>query len=144
DPTPAKPAAQGAVYPSKVESGIQALPKQDASKPAINLPADCGLAVESSPFTGRVSLRTDVGDGVGYTRGFTYLEGMFPVQQDDKSLLFADLRVVNFDHENRWEYNLGGGYRWYSCNFDHVLGVNAFYDARKTDFHYYQQIGIGF
>jgi hypothetical protein len=132
------PAPEG----SKVGFGVPVAQKQDlAEKPAV-APCD-NLGFECCPFTGRYTLREDVGDGVGYTRGFTAFEAMIPIQQTCKSLFFADLRVVNLDHENRWEYNFGGGYRWYSPAFDRVIGVNAFYDMRKTDFHLYQQIGIG-
>jgi hypothetical protein len=89
-------------------------------------------------------LRGDAGDGIGYKRGFTHIEAMLPIWQGDRSLTFADVRLVNFLHENRWEYNLGGGYRWYSDRYQRVFGLNAFYDARKTGDHYYQQLGIGF
>lgn len=98
---------------------------------------------EEKPFWTRLSVRSDVGNGVGYTRGFTYLEAMVPLLETNRSLLFSDVRIVNFDQENRWEYNLGGGYRWCSPALNRIVGVNAFYDARKTDYHYFQQLGTG-
>lgn len=92
----------------------------------------------------RLTLRHDFGDGVGYTRGFSYLEGFIPLDQPtDQSLLFGDLRVVNFDDQNRWEFNAGGGYRDYADPLDAVWGVNAFYDGRHTDHHFFHQVGIG-
>jgi hypothetical protein len=92
----------------------------------------------------RVSVRHDIGDGVGYDRGFSYLEGFIPVYQpNETSVVFSDLRVVNFDDASRWEFNAGGGYRTYFDLFDVVLGVNAFYDGRHTDANFFNQIGIG-
>ncbi len=95
------------------------------------------------PRWARISLRGDAGDGVGYRRGFSYLEAMVPILETPSRLLFTDVRIVNFLDKDRWEYNLGGGYRWHSpANI--VFGVNSFYDMRKTDYHFYQQGGVGF
>ena len=116
----------------KLDEKAGVLPKELVDPKAFTIIDD-----DPSPFRGRLSLRGDVGDGVGYTRGFAYAEGMLPVSQTRDTLLFADVRLVNFLQENRWEYNLGGGDRWYSAPACMVFGVNSFYDARKTDFHYY-------
>jgi hypothetical protein len=89
-------------------------------------------------------VRHDIGDGVGYENGFTYLEGFMPLwQPDERSLLFSDLRAVNFDHGSRWEFNGGGGYRSLFHPLDVVLGVNVFYDGRHTDSNFFHQIGVG-
>lgn len=96
------------------------------------------------PMWARISLRGDAGDGVGYKRGFSSLEAMIPVMESQSRLLFANLRVVNFMDEDRWEYNVGGGYRWHSQACNVVFGINSFYDMRKTDYHFYQQAGVGF
>lgn len=127
----------------KVVTGIPVAQKKEVAAVPTPILSPEGWAA-TSPFTGRVSVRADVGDGVGYSRGYTFAEAMIPLRQDAQSLLFADVRVVNFDHENHWEYNVGGGYRWFSPRLDHVLGLNAFYDSRKTDHHGYHQLGAGF
>jgi hypothetical protein len=104
---------------------------------ALNGPGCCGVS-------SRWTVRTDFGDGVGYTRGFTYLEGFVPVYQwSDSDVAFADARVVNFDHWDRWEFNAGGGYRRYLDKFDVVGGMNLFYDGRQTDKNFFHQIGLG-
>src|SRR5262249_3530707 len=64
-------------------------------------------------------------------------------QPTETSVLFSDLRVVNFDDASRWEFNAGGGYRTYFDYLDVVLGVNAFYDGRHTDTNFFNQIGVG-
>lgn len=142
DGVPAKTPTQLPDDPTKVTTGIPVLQKQGEAPPVLK-PADV-FAADASPFTGRVTLRTDVGDGVGYTRGFTYLEALLPFYQRDLSLAFTDVRLVSFNHQNRWEYNLGAGYRWFEPRVGAIVGLNTFYDGRKTDFHYYQQLGLGF
>lgn len=100
-------------------------------------PSFCGLPA-------RWTVRADVGDGVGYSRGFSYLEGFVPLYQPaDAEVLFGDIRVVNFDDLNRWEFNGGAGYRAHAEALDAVWGVNAFYDGRHTDTHFFHQIGVG-
>jgi hypothetical protein len=104
----------------------------------------CALSVPPCGIPSRWTIRTDVGDGVGYTRGYTYLEGFVPVYQSSESeVAFADARVVNFDHWDRWEFNAGGGYRRYLDKFDVVGGLNLFYDGRQTDTNFFHQIGVG-
>lgn len=109
--------------------------------PEVVCPAEAATPAAIPP---RLTLRHDFGDGIGYTRGFSYLEGFLPLYQpDDRSLLFGDLRVVNFDTQNRWEVNAGGGYRSYVDPLGAVCGVNTFYDGRHTDHHFFHQVGVG-
>lgn len=91
----------------------------------------------------RTSIRRSFGDGVGYDSGFTYLESLFPVWQDPGDLLFGDLRVVNFDGSQLWEFNFGGGGRHYLPELGAILGLNGFYDGRNTNIHFYHQLGVG-
>ncbi len=92
----------------------------------------------------RVSARHDFGDGVGYYSGFTYVEGFVPFLQDPgSSLAFADGRVVNFDHSQQWECQLGGGARWLLPTPGVVVGLNAFYDGRNTEAFWLHQVGLG-
>jgi hypothetical protein len=95
-------------------------------------------------FPARWSVRHDVGDGVGFTRGFTYVEGFIPLWQPAASeLVFGDARVVNFDDADRWEFNVGAGYRLHAVGKDAVLGFNGFYDGRHTDNNFFHQLGLG-
>ena len=97
------------------------------------------------PITALFSLRHDIGDGVGFRNGFTYLEGFIPVsQRPGQSLSFANVRVVNFDDKNLWEWNIGGGHRWLNRRGTFVLGVNAYYDGNRTYHNDYHQLGVGF
>src|SRR5262249_46070649 len=117
----------------------------------IDLGAKCPAPEEPCPecfclcgVPSRWTVRADFGDGVGYTRGFTYLEGFVPFDQPDaSSVVFGDGRVVNFFDDDRWEFNLGAGYRKHIESSDVVLGANLFYDGRHTDSHFFHQIGIG-
>jgi hypothetical protein len=92
----------------------------------------------------RATIRHDVGDGVGYNHGFTYFEGFLPLWQSlDDTLVYLDLRTVNFDDARFWEFNAGGGMRWFNPLTDRILGVNSFYDGRLTGDDYFNQIGFG-
>ena len=125
--------------------------EKDAAQPKEPIPPPiaipgAGLAEWFAPdlLRPRVSVRHDVGDGVGFNNGFTYLQGWIPlVQQTGRSVLFSDLRVVNFDNADYWEFNAGGGSRWYNADRDRIFGVNAYYDGRKTATTFFNQIGVG-
>jgi len=96
------------------------------------------------PVPARFTIQGEAGRGVGFTRGFSLLEGFVPLWQPNAdSLFFADLRAVNFDAAERWEFNAGGGARAYAPLLDRVLGVNAFYDGRHTERNYFNQLGVG-
>jgi parallel beta-helix repeat protein len=90
------------------------------------------------------SLRHDFGEGVGFRNGFTYLQGFMPIwQRPGRNVAFADVRLINFDDRNLWEWNIGGGYRWLSRCDSFVFGVNAYYDGNRTFHNNYHQLGIG-
>ncbi len=125
--------------------------EKDAAQPKGPIPPPvaspgAGLAEWVDPYLlrPRISVRHDVGDGVGFNNGFTYLQAWNPlVQQAGRSVLFTDLRVVNFDNANYWEFNAGGGSRWYNADRDRIFGVNLYYDGRKTATTFLNQIGFG-
>lgn len=99
---------------------------------------------EDNGIAPRYSLRRSFGDGIGYTNGFTYGEAFVPLWiNNGHRLFFGDVRVVNFDDSRLWEFNFGAGYRWLNAEQDIVFGVNAFYDARRTNRFTYQQLGVG-
>ena len=130
------------VFDGKPGGVVPFLPPPD-TKPILGPAHACNC--DAPGFRGRVSGRVDFGDGVGYERGFAWVEALLPLRQDDGSLFFTDLRVVNFLDEDRWEYNAGLGYRWFSPVCNRVFGVNSFYDVRRTEFNnYFHQIGVGF
>src|SRR5262249_43488011 len=115
---------------------VQLNPPTNVQQGPAPRPEPAGLTEDTKPppMPPRPSIRADFGDGVGYTRGFTYLEGFVPLYQpSEESVLFADTRVVNFDDLDRWEVNAGGGYRFHTDWLDGVWGANAFYDGRRTE-----------
>jgi uncharacterized membrane protein YgcG len=154
-----EPSPPGAIPEVKVAEYQEKLPAPRIIEPTTVPPTghtDAAYAVPSPtaddvfaskmicPFPARWSVRHDVGDGVGYTRGFTYLEGFCPLWRPKESaLVFGDARVVNFDDADRWEFNAGAGYRVHVPSSDTVLGLNCFYDGRHTDTNFFHQIGVG-
>jgi hypothetical protein len=126
--------------------GPPSTPETDTVEPAKGPFPDCDKACPPGEckLPGRWTVRHDIGDGVGFTRGFTYLECFVPYSQPcDDAVWFSDVRVVNFDDADRWEFNVGGGYRTYAPGNDAVLGLNLFYDGRHTDTNFFHQIGVG-
>ncbi|MGE3803889.1 MAG: inverse autotransporter beta domain-containing protein [Gemmataceae bacterium] len=119
-------------------------------------PADPGLAAVNFDRGGvpyyfvpdywvdpRFSVRRSFGDGIGYDNGYTYLEAFVPfLQEAGSSLLFANSRVVNYDHADFWEFQFGGGARRVIGDCV-VAGLNGFYDGRNTNFNYFHQLGLG-
>lgn len=101
-------------------------------------------AMGQEPWITRLSVRHTVGDGVGYSNGFTSLDWFLPLLPDgDDSIWFADLRVlVSTDRE--FSSNVGTGYRWYLPEQNRIIGLNAFWDTRQLDDFTFNQAGIGF
>lgn len=93
----------------------------------------------------RFTIRADGGGGVGYSRGFTYLEAFVPIiPYQEQFVTFVDIRGVNFFDGRQWEANAGLGTRL-RCDFlgDAVIGSNVFYDYRTTGSSRFHQIGAG-
>ena|GEM_PF-576683 len=79
------------------------------------------------------------------TNGRTlYIADFFiPLYQGDKSILFANPKFTPNDHDG-WELNVGLGYRHLLLDDNLLLGLNAFYDKRRSDRgNYFDQWGIG-
>ncbi|MBS0629315.1 MAG: inverse autotransporter beta domain-containing protein [Verrucomicrobia bacterium] len=82
--------------------------------------------------------------GIGYSHGYTTIEGLFfPLSNQGKRWPFIDLRVHYFNN-NQWAGNLGLGVRFLSCETA-VYGVNTYFDFRKWKHHnpFFAQIGFG-
>jgi hypothetical protein len=108
--------------------------------------APTGMLVAPAPspveIASRFTIRRDFGSGVGYTNGYTYLEGFIPLSQTPgESIVFGNVRVINYDNAQFWETQVGGGGRQLIDNT--VWGINSFYDGRNTDSNYYNQFGFG-
>src|SRR6186997_922690 len=108
-------------------------PKPAKLDPVIYTPA--AYQEEDHSVQARFTVREDIGDGVGYRGSFSYLEAFLPVRQSENSLLFANTRIVNYDHDSSdWELQGGVGFRRYNCDRNRILGANSFWDWRDTPF----------
>lgn len=68
---------------------------------------------------------------------------LIPIYQDDKNILFNNTKFTPND-QNGWEVNVGIGYRRLLLDDRLILGVNGFYDQRKTPWGtYHEQWGLG-
>jgi hypothetical protein len=131
--------------PQVVEVQVRLPDQAPPKEPEVARPVLVLGPPEESRVTPRLSVREDVGDGVGYTRGYTYIEGFLPIYQaPGEFVIFLDARGVNFDEAHRWEWNAGAGARWAAPCSNWVYGVNTFFDWRDTGSSVFRQIGAGF
>ncbi len=88
-----------------------------------------------SAFAGEDKLvgRAEVNHRYGQERSITMTEFWVPFMQDDKSVLYGDLRMMGDDDDNR-EGNIGIGYREITefKGFKGIIGVHAWVDRRIT------------
>ena len=96
-----------------------------------------------SPHPERVTLRHIESKGIGYNQGYTTLEGFFTVPNlmDTVWFPFLDIRGHLFN-DKKSAANAGVGLRYLRAS--HVWGVNSYFDYRNTEWHHYNQYGIGF
>ena len=89
----------------------------------------------------RVSARHIEAGGIGYSQGYTTLEGFFaPDPQQWLLMPFLDLRGHVFNN-GKMAANAGLGFRGISgCR---TYGLNAYYDYRNTKRLHYNQVGVG-
>ncbi len=68
---------------------------------------------------------------------------LIPIYQNDKSIIFNNTKFTPNDQDG-WEVNVGLGYRRLFMDDRLILGVNGFYDQRKTDWGtFHEQWGVG-
>ena len=93
-----------------------------------------------APKPMRLLTRHIEGNGIGYNRGYTTIEGFFAPYQKGAWLPFLDLRghVLNNGH---LAANTGLGLRYLSTS--RAWGINSYYDYRCTDHYHYNQVALG-
>ncbi len=100
-------------------------------------------ASEVGPYPMRITMRHIEPNGIGYTQGYTTLEGFFAPGDFCRGswLPYLDLRGHVFDHGNL-AANAGLGLRYLGER--RVWGANAYYDYRNTHRLHYNQAALGF
>lgn len=112
--------------------------RQPAPKPVeIKEEPDC----VKTPHTFRFSLSHQEGGGLGYTQGYTSLDGFFIFNCMESWHPFFDVRAHIFNN-GRPAANLGFGLR-YVPDFPVVLGINGFFDYTNTKHTTFEQAGFG-
>ena len=79
--------------------------------------------------------------GIGYSQGYTTLDGFFAHQFDD-FIPFIDLRGHVFNN-GKLAANAGLGIRYIIDPDAYMIGGNVYYDYRNTKHYHYNQIGAG-
>jgi hypothetical protein len=98
---------------------------------------------EGAPPSFRFNLTHREGGGIGYTQGYTSLDGFFAFSCMETFHPFFDVRLHIFN-DGRPATNLGFGVRYIPSFDDAVLGINGFFDYRNTKHTTFEQAGIGF
>ncbi len=113
-------------------------PRNKYETPQTKQPLICG----KTPRTMRVSARHIEGNGVGYSHGYTSVDGFFAFidPADAYWIPFLDTRVHVFNN-GRPAVNAGVGVRYLGSQ--RVWGLNAYYDYRNTHHHNYNQASLG-
>jgi hypothetical protein len=95
---------------------------------------------EGSPWT--LYFRPGVRWGTD-DRTLFILDFLVPIYQGKRNIVFFNPKFTPNNHEG-WEVNLGLGYRHLLLDELLVLGINGFYDTRRTDWGtYHRQWGLG-
>lgn len=82
------------------------------------------------------------GSGIGFNKGYTSLEAMIVASCSSQFLPYLNLRGHVFN-DGHGAGNFGAGFRYLSDSMCQAVGVNVFYDMRKTSAQTYNQIGAG-
>ena len=134
------------VWPITVLTGICALLSSFSSPARAADPGEWSSrsTVFRTPEVDDYVTRIGIGPGVGYSEGFTTLEGLIPlVESPEQSLFFADLRMM-MDNQSALGGNLGFGNRIYDEDYQRTFGLFAWYDFRHTGNHQFRQLTLGF
>ena len=90
----------------------------------------------------RVSVKHREGNGIGYPRGYSTLEGFISFSDQGAVHSFLDLRA-HLTNDQKWAYNAGLGLRTVVPSRRALFGANLFYDYRDGRHRRFNQIGAG-
>lgn len=90
----------------------------------------------------RLSARHIEGNGIGYSTGYTTLEGFFSSDYGLTWLPFLDVRGHVFNN-GKFAANIGIGGRCQSETKEWIFGANVYCDWRNTHHHNFEQVGVG-
>ena len=96
----------------------------------------------TGPSPRRVTIRHIEPNGIGYTQGYTTLEGFFAAENlyRDAWIPFLDLRGHVFN-DGKFAANAGFGMRYLGPS--RVWGINGYWDYRDTHHRHYNQASLG-
>lgn len=84
-----------------------------------------------------------VGDFIGIDEDYAEVDLFIPAVFCNRSDIFLDARGFRFN-DDRWAASIGGGFRSFVGNTDHILGVNVYYDyLQGKPRGHFDRIGVG-
>jgi hypothetical protein len=97
---------------------------------------------ERDPWDPRFRLRSDIGDGVGYERGYQTFGGFLPFWSNpNQSLFFVDPRII-VPYDGDFAANVGVGLRHFNEDTNRIFGASFWYDHDNSHLTQYHQYGI--
>ncbi|MFN0055145.1 MAG: beta strand repeat-containing protein [Planctomycetales bacterium] len=89
-----------------------------------------------------IMLRSDIGDGVGYSKGFQTFSLFQPIiVEPDEFLFYLNPRGI-ITYLGDVAANAGAGFRMYNDQSDRIFGGSFWYDTDNTGQRKYDQLGI--
>lgn len=95
-----------------------------------------------SPHANQLIFRHLEGTGIGFNKGYTTAEAMILPSQSVQWIPYANLRGHVFNNGNG-AGNFGIGFRYLTNSECQAIGTNVFYDLRKTNHAFFNQVGAG-
>ena len=122
---------------SQNKTAETSLPKKtEAKEPVIE--EEC-LA---NPQSFRLSIKHLEADGIGYNQGYTSVDGFFAFTSIANWHPFFDIRA-HFFNDGHPAANVGFGIRYQPNEAQAIIGVNGFFDFRRTGNSTFEQAGVG-
>ena len=137
------PVQNGGAIPSELAPGPMAASYGVAGQMAPQV--DLGSLVGYQPFGPQVTFDANLDDGLAYSGNYYRVGAMIPMHLvTNQDILFLDVSG-SVTEEGDGLFNLGGGRRVYSQEYDRVFGVNGYFDlgSGRTNQDIYRA-GVGF
>ena len=90
----------------------------------------------------RIVAKHREGNGIGYPRGYSSLDGFFSYSYGGAVHPFVDVRA-HITNDTKWAYNAGIGLRGIVESMRAIFGANFFYDYREGRHRPFNQVGAG-
>lgn len=131
-----KPLSSYIVTLTPTDSQTKTLPQKEKKETVIE--EEC----LENPASFRLSVKHLEANGIGYNQGYTSVDGFFAFTSIANWHPFFDIRA-HFFNDGRPAANVGFGVRYQPNEAQAIIGVNGFFDFRRTGNSTFEQAGVG-